>query len=42
MADSISYKMTDERKVEINFSTEDDKVILIESFEAEGTNTDEQ
>jgi hypothetical protein len=34
--------MTDGRKVEINFVTEDNKVKLTESFEAEGTNTDEQ
>lgn len=39
---SISYIMTDGRKVDIHFLTEGDKVRLSESFEAEGTHTDEQ
>lgn len=39
---SISYKMTDGRKVMINFKAEGDSIKLTESFEAEGTNTDEQ
>lgn len=39
---SISYKMSDGRKVEISFSNEGNKVKLTESFEAEGTNADEQ
>lgn len=38
---SISYKMADGRKVEINFIQEGDKVKLTEAFEAEGTNSDE-
>ncbi|WP_340153810.1 SRPBCC domain-containing protein [uncultured Marivirga sp.] len=39
---SISYKMTDGRKVIINFLAEGDSIKLTESFEAEGTNSDEQ
>ena len=39
---SISYKMDNGRKVVINFSTKDHKTRVIESFETEGTNTDEQ
>jgi len=39
---SISYKMTDGRKVMINFISEGDSIKLTESFEAEGTNSDEQ
>ena len=37
----ITYKMSDGRKVEIKFSTIDGEVKLSESFEAEGTNSDE-
>lgn len=39
---SISYTMTDGRKVEINFLSDGNKTKLTESFEAEGTNADEQ
>lgn len=39
---SISYKMTDGRKVEINFLSKHNIVKMTESFEAEGTHTDEQ
>jgi hypothetical protein len=34
--------MTDGRKVIINFVAEGDNIKLTESFEAEGTNSDEQ
>jgi len=34
--------MDNGRKVVINFSTKDHKTRVIESFETEGTNTDEQ
>lgn len=37
----ITYTMTDGRKVEIHFIDEGNKTKLIESFEAEGTNSDE-
>lgn len=37
----ITYTMTDGRKVEIHFVAEGNKTKLIESFEAEGTNSDE-
>ena len=37
----ISYTMEDGRRVEIEFKIEDDKIILTESFEPEGTNADE-
>lgn len=37
----ITYKMTDGRKVEIRFVELNDEVKLSESFEAEGTNSDE-
>ena len=40
--EAIAYSMSDGRKVEIKFRLEGDKVILTESFEAEGTNADEQ
>ena len=38
---TISYKMTDGRKVVINFVKDGDRVKLTEAFEAEGTNSDE-
>ncbi|MEW4924218.1 SRPBCC family protein [Algibacter sp. 2305UL17-15] len=38
----ISYRMTDGRIVEIKFTKEGDEVQLSETFEAEGTNSDEQ
>lgn len=38
----ISYKMSDGRKVNITFEIEGDGIKLSESFEAEGTNSDEQ
>jgi len=37
----ISYKLGDGRKVEIRFDEINDEVKLTESFEAEGTNSDE-
>lgn len=37
----ITYKMSDGRKVEIRFSEMGDKIKLSESFEAEGTNSDD-
>lgn len=37
----ISYQMTDGRSVSIDFLVEEDCVKVIESFEAEGTNSDE-
>ena len=39
---SITYKMSDGRNVEINFSKQGDSVKVTEAFEAEGTNSDEQ
>jgi uncharacterized protein YndB with AHSA1/START domain len=38
----ISYKMADGRKVDIEFKQTGDKVTVSETFDAEGTNTDEQ
>lgn len=38
----ISYKMSDGRNVEIEFNLNNDGVNVSETFEAEGTNTDEQ
>lgn len=38
---SISYKMSDGRVVNINFSQEGDNVNVSETFDAEGTNSDE-
>ncbi|MCB9203105.1 MAG: SRPBCC domain-containing protein [Flavobacteriales bacterium] len=38
----ITYKMSDGRFVEIEFTIKDKDVILKETFETEGTNTDEQ
>ena len=38
----LSYNMSDGRKVTIDFSVVDGQVRLKESFEAEGTNSDEQ
>ena len=38
----IVYKMEDGRMVEIIFTQEDDQVRLVESFEAEGINSDEK
>ncbi|EPR65679.1 SRPBCC domain-containing protein [Cyclobacterium qasimii] len=38
----IAYKMSDGRKVEIRFIVSGDEVELLETFEAEGTNADEQ
>lgn len=40
--ESISYKMSDGRKVEINFIQQENSVKLTEGFEAEGSNSDEQ
>lgn len=40
--DLISYKISDGRKVIIQFSAMGDNVKLSETFEAEGTNSDEQ
>ena len=40
--ESISYKMSDGRKVEINFIQQENSVKLTEAFEAEGSNSDEQ
>jgi len=37
----ITYKMSDGRKVEIRFVEIDNEIKLSESFEAEGTNSDE-
>jgi uncharacterized protein YndB with AHSA1/START domain len=37
----IRYTLADERKVEIRFTEKDDVVKLSESFEAEGTHSDE-
>lgn len=38
----ISYTMSDGRKVEIKFETNNNQTILTEAFEAEGSNTDDQ
>lgn len=38
---AIDYHLEDERKVEIRFTVDGDTVILKESFETEGTHTDE-
>ena len=38
----IAYEMSDGRKVTIEFKAEEDGILLKESFEAEGTNSDEQ
>ena len=38
---SISYKMSDGRSVDINFSEKGDNVIVSETFDAEGSNSDE-
>jgi uncharacterized protein YndB with AHSA1/START domain len=38
----ITYKMSDDRAVSIDFSIEGESVKIVESFEAEGTNSDEQ
>ena len=38
----ISYKMSDGRNVDIEFAVDDGGVIVSETFDAEGTNTDEQ
>lgn len=38
----ITYKMSDDRAVSIDFSIEGESVRIVESFEAEGTNSDEQ
>ena len=37
----IAYKMSDGRKVMINFEIQGDRVTLSEAFEAEGSNSDE-
>jgi uncharacterized protein YndB with AHSA1/START domain len=37
----ITYKMSDDRNVEIKFSASENGVKLTETFEAEGTNADE-
>ncbi len=39
---SISYKMSDGRKVEIKLTAQGNSVKLTEAFEAEGSNSDEQ
>ena len=39
---SIEFNMSDGRKVEIKFTGSDGKIRVTESFEAEGTNADEQ
>jgi len=38
---SLSYKISDGRKVKVSFATEGDSIKLTESFEAEGTNSPE-
>ncbi|WKV12634.1 SRPBCC family protein [Marivirga harenae] len=38
----ISYKMSDGRKVNIEFIKNDKEVVVSETFDAEGTNSDEQ
>lgn len=38
----ISYKMTDGRKVDIEFTQNGNEVLVKETFDAEGTNSDEQ
>lgn len=38
----ISYKMTDGRAVDIHFSQDGNEVTVSETFEAEGTHSDEQ
>lgn len=38
----ISYKMGDGRNVEIEFAQSGDNVLVTETFDAEGTNADEQ
>ncbi len=38
----ISYKMADGRKADVKFTQNGNEVIVSETFEAEGTNTDEQ
>lgn len=38
----ISYKMSDGRKVDIEFIDDGNKVIINEMFDVEGTNSDEQ
>jgi uncharacterized protein YndB with AHSA1/START domain len=38
----ISYKMTDGRKVDIEFTQNGNEVSVSETFDAEGTNSDEQ
>jgi uncharacterized protein YndB with AHSA1/START domain len=38
----ITYKMSDDRAVSIDFSIEGESVRIVESFEAEGTNSDKQ
>ena len=38
----ITYKMSDGRLVRIDFSENGNKVIVSETFDAEGTNSDEQ
>ncbi|WP_437373748.1 SRPBCC family protein [Maribacter litoralis] len=38
----ISYKMGDGRNVEIEFAQSGDNVLITETFDAEGTNADEQ
>jgi len=40
--EKISYHLEDGRLVEITFSVDGNNVLLTESFEAEGTNSDEQ
>ena len=40
--ESIAYKMSDGRKVEIEFLASGNEVELLETFEGEGTNADEQ
>ena len=38
----IEYELEDKRKVSIKFISENNTTKIIESFEAEGTNSDEQ
>jgi len=38
----ITYRMEDGRKVEIAFNQNNNKVTISETFDAEGTNSDEQ
>lgn len=40
--ESISYKMQDGRKVDIRFISSGNNVEVVETFDAEGTNADEQ